>query len=188
MFRAGWIPGPNVSATAADAIHISHVFHPLHLGIVLRLEERRHVLRGPRNFTHPKTIIGAPSGHNVIVVIWPDGAGLTSHHLAHFHRWKNPFVYPLFHLPEEPILGIFAHARSSSGRADFERIDLFFLSLECHPLLFHSFGRTVPQMVQIQPSDTLRNELQTVPWWELEGGTFNNPRFLLFRGSRHEPS
>jgi len=40
MFRAGRIPGPNVSVTAGDAIRIPYIFQPLHPGIVLGLEER----------------------------------------------------------------------------------------------------------------------------------------------------
>jgi hypothetical protein len=124
------------------------------------------------------------------------------HHLIHLRRWRNFLASPLFRLPTELILKIFAHA--------VELDDLFWLALTavCHwlrEILISSsqlwsavgfvsvrFANLFLERCNFDPHALFVTDSKISPgadaeremlWEELEGRTMSNLHFLVFRGS-----
>jgi hypothetical protein len=127
---------------------------------------------------------------------------LAFRHLIHLRRWRNLNAFPLFRLPTELILGIFGLAVKLYGLRFW-----LILTAICHPLremlihsplpwrvidtdsvplanLFLERSKFDPHVLFTKSWDPSITPSRVSFWEQLEGRTFNNLRFLIFRGQK----
>ena len=132
---------------------------------------------------------------------------LALHHLIVLRQWRNLLASPLFCLPTELILEIFVHAVELNGGVRFW-VTLTAICRILRELLIHSslpwrvvnfssihLAKLFLERCKFNPLVLFATNYKwsisveagrAALWEELEGRTFNNLRFLLFQGSRHE--